>query len=79
MKNTNKKLAKLVIFWYNKYMKNIEINSQIIHEIVTISREEYDNLIAENTRLKAEVKALTDKVNWLMEIVKLDKNKMFGS
>ena len=53
-------------------MKNVEINSKIPQETVTISREEYNNLIAQN-------KELSQKVLWLMETINLNNKKMFGS
>ena len=53
-------------------MKNVETNSKIPQETVTISREEYDNLIAQN-------KELSQKILWLMETINLNNKKLFGS
>jgi len=53
-------------------MKNIEINSKTPQETITISREEYNNLIAQN-------KEMAQKLQWLMETIKLNNRKMFGS
>ncbi len=53
-------------------MKNVEINSKTSQETVTILREDYDKLIAQN-------KELSQKIQWLMETIKLNKKKMFGS
>lgn len=53
-------------------MKNVEINSKMPQETVTISREEYNKLIAQN-------KELSQKVLWLMETINLNNKKMFGS
>ena len=57
---------------YNKYMKNVEINPRTSQETITISREEYNNLIVQN-------KELSQKVLWLMETINLNNKKMFGS
>lgn len=53
-------------------MKNVEINSKTPQETVTISCEEYNNLIAQN-------KELSQKIQWLMETIKLSNKKIFGS
>ena len=53
-------------------MKNVEINSKTPQETITISREEYNNLIAQN-------KELSQKIQWLMETITLNNKKMFGS
>lgn len=53
-------------------MKNIEINTKTSDEEITISRKEYNNLIAQN-------KELSQKLQWLMETIKLNNRKMFGS
>lgn len=53
-------------------MKNIEINTNTAQETITISREEYNNLIAQN-------KEMSQKLQWLMETIKLNNKKMFGS
>jgi len=53
-------------------MKNVEINSKISQETVTILREDYDKLIAQN-------KELSEKLQWFMETIKLNNKKMFGS
>lgn len=53
-------------------MKNIEINAKTPQETITISREEYNNLIAQN-------KEMAQKLQWLMETIKLNNRKMFGS
>jgi len=53
-------------------MKNIEINTKTSDEEITISRKEYNNLIAQN-------KEMSQKLQWLMETIKLNNRKMFGS
>lgn len=53
-------------------MKNVEINSKTPQETITILREDYDKLIAQN-------KEMSQKLQWLMETIKLNNKKMFGS
>ncbi len=53
-------------------MKNIEINTKTPDEEITISRKEYNNLIAQN-------KELSQKLQWLMETINLNNRKMFGA
>jgi hypothetical protein len=67
-------------------MKNIENNSKNEQENMMISCEEYNNLISQNKQLeahnislKSDVKILSEKLNWLMENLKLNKKKMFSS
>lgn len=53
-------------------MKNIEINVKTPDEEITISRKEYNNLIAQN-------KELSQKLQWLMETINLNNRKLFGA
>lgn len=53
-------------------MKNVEIIEKNTTETVTISREEYDKLIAQNAEMASQIK-------WLMERLKLNNRKVFGS
>ena len=53
-------------------MKNIEINQKTSQETVTISREDYDKLIEQN-------KEMSQQIKWLMETLKLNNKKIFGS
>ena len=53
-------------------MKNVENIEKVTTETVTISREEYDKLIAQNLEMQKQIK-------WLMDTIKLKNNKIFGS
>ncbi|MDD4089046.1 MAG: transposase [Tissierellia bacterium] len=53
-------------------MKNVENIEKVTTETITISREEYDNLIAQNLEMQKQIK-------WLMDTIKLKNNKIFGS
>ncbi len=53
-------------------MKNVENIEKTATETITISREEYDKLIAQNLEMQKQIK-------WLMDTIKLKNNKIFGS
>lgn len=53
-------------------MKNVKNIEKVTTETVTISREEYDKLIAQNLEMQKQIK-------WLMDTIKLKNNKIFGS
>jgi len=53
-------------------MENVENTEKTTTETVTITREEYDKLIAQNSEMQKQI-------NWLMETIKLKNNKIFGS
>jgi transposase len=60
-------------------MKSIDITDKNSTETVTISREEYDNIKIQNDKLKAQNAEMTQQIKWLMERIKLNNRKMFGS
>ena len=60
-------------------MESIENNAKTEHGTITVSREEYDKLINQNKELIAQNKELSQKFQWLMETIKLNNRKMFGS
>ena len=53
-------------------MENVENIEKTTTETITITREEYDKLISQNTEMQKQIK-------WLMETIKLKNNKIFGS
>ena len=53
-------------------MKNVENIEKTATKTITISREEYDKLIAQNLEMQKQIK-------WLMDTIKLKNNKIFGS
>ena len=53
-------------------MENACKDSVIINETITISRSEYDTLLAQNAEL-------TNQVKWLMEQMRLARHKQYGS
>ncbi len=60
------------VLWYNLVMKN-EVNiTTSSTEMMTISRAEYESL-------KAERDELNQKLDWLMEQVRLAKKKVYGT
>ena len=61
----------LVQIWYNLSMKNERNHGTITPEIVTISRAEYESL-------KAERDELNQKLDWLLEQVRLNRKKLYG-
>ena len=62
----------LVQIWYNLFMKNERIHETSTSEMVTISRAEYESL-------KAERDELSQKLDWLLEQVRLSRKKLYGS
>ncbi len=60
--------------WYNKRMKKTDINQEKTREMITISREEYETLQAQNER----VTALEKQLELLTEALRLAKHKEFG-
>jgi hypothetical protein len=61
----------LVQIWYNLFMKNERIHETSTSEMVTISRAEYASL-------KAERDELNQKLDWLLEQVRLNRKKLYG-
>ncbi len=55
------------VLWYNRVMEKSNKSA----EMVTISREEYEDL-------KTQCADLTQQVTWLMEQTRLAKNKLYG-
>ena len=64
-------LDSLVQIWYNLFMKNERIHETSTSEMVTISRAEYECL-------KAERDELNQKLDWLLEQVRLNRKKLYG-
>ena len=56
-------------------MESKNVNETSNTEIITISRAEYDELMA----AKAKNAELSQQNNWLMERLKLNNKKLFGS
>ena len=57
--------------WYNLPMKNERNHGTSTPEMVTISRAEYASL-------KAERDELNQKLDWLLEQVRLNRKKLYG-
>ena len=57
--------------WYNYYMNNAHTNPANRDDIITLSRAEYDALLAQNAEL-------TNQVKWLMEQMRLARHKEYG-
>mgnify|MGYP007005370690 CR=1 FL=1 len=53
-------------------MKNDVLKTENSSDTVTISRAEYEKLLAKNTELE-------QKLNWLMEQISLARKKQYGS
>ena len=53
-------------------MENVRKDSTNIDGTITISRAEYDTLLAQNAEL-------TNQVTWLMEQMRLARHKQYGS
>ena len=75
-----------VNLWYNIPMKRTEINETSNREMITISRAEYEamqvRLAEQNQLLNAKSAELAQALlqnRWLMEQLKLNKRKLFGS
>lgn len=67
-------------------MEKINNYTENTAEIITVSREEYKALKAQNEALKAEHETLrkenaelSQKLEWLMEQIRLSRQKRFGS
>ena len=58
--------------WYNSPMKNERNRGTSTPEMVTISRAEYESL-------KVERDELNQKLDWLMEQVRLSRKKLYGA
>ncbi len=73
------KILKMLDFlrdlWYNKRMENDALTTSTTEEMVTISRAEYEGLLAQ----KEQIAKLEQKVNWLMEQLRLVRHRQFGS
>lgn len=72
--------------WYNIAMKHTEMNETSDREMITISRAEYEAMqaqLAEQNQLldakSAELAQALLQNRWLMEQLKLNKRKLFGS
>lgn len=65
-------LDSLVQIWYNLSMKNERNHGTSTPEMVTISRAEYESL-------KAERDELNQKLDWLLEQVRLSRKKLYGA
>ena len=61
----------LARMWYNLSMKNERKHETSTPEMVTISRAEYASL-------KAERDELNQKLDWLLEQVRLNRKKLYG-
>ena len=75
--------------WYYEVMEKKELPTSNADEIITISRAEYEKLKSEKAKLEAELTAteqkqaeiitsLTLQNQWLLEQLKLSKQKLFG-
>ncbi len=57
--------------WYNKHIENDALTTSTTEEMVTISCAEYEDLKARNAELE-------QKLNWLMEQLRLIHHRQFG-
>jgi hypothetical protein len=74
VQNTTKALKTLEIkhaMWYNSGMEKLQISETSTAEMVTISRAEYESMKAQNAEL-------SQQVNWLMEQIRLARQKRLG-
>lgn len=69
--------------WYNVIMKHAGMNETSNREMITISRAEYEamqtKLAEQNQKLAAELAQALLQNRWLMEQLKLNKRKLFGT
>ena len=68
-------LVLCAIIWYNKLMKARIVKTESSAENVTISRKEYEELVA----LKAMNQELNQQVQWLLEQMKQANRKQYGA
>ena len=65
--------------WYNIAMKHTEMDETSNRETITISRAEYEAMQAQLDAKSAELAQALLQNRWLMEQLKLNKRKLFGS
>lgn len=92
-KDSRRILYSYCVLWYNIAMKHTEMNETNSREMITISRAEYEamqarleaqnaELAKQNQKLEAKVAELAQALlqnRWLIEQLKLNKRKLFGS